>query len=169
MIGQPIVLILVLYLTKSPLSECRKFIKASRNHYEPTWSSLDSRPIPDWYQHAKLGVFCHWGVYSVPAFGSEWFWWDWKGEKIAEYEDYVVRNYKKDISYADFATYFTAEWFDAEVFREIVEASGARYFVFTSKHHEGFTMWPSKTSFNWNSVDIGPHRDIVGMIQLPFL
>ena len=47
--------------------------------YEATWESLDSRPIPKWYDEAKFGIFMHWGVYSVPAFGTEWMWKYWKG------------------------------------------------------------------------------------------
>jgi len=47
--------------------------------YVPTWSSLDSRPLPSWYDDAKFGIFIHWGVFSVPSFGSEWFWNNWKG------------------------------------------------------------------------------------------
>uniref|UniRef100_A0A914Z900 alpha-L-fucosidase n=1 Tax=Panagrolaimus superbus TaxID=310955 RepID=A0A914Z900_9BILA len=65
-------------------------------------------------------------------------------------------------SYADFASQFTAEDFNPVEFASIVKVSGAKYFVLTSKHHEGFTMWPSNTSWNWNSRDIGPKRDIVG-------
>lgn len=42
--------------------------------YDPTWESLDSRPLPAWYDQAKFGIFIHWGVFSVPSFGSEWFW-----------------------------------------------------------------------------------------------
>ncbi|KAE9546325.1 hypothetical protein FO519_010463, partial [Halicephalobus sp. NKZ332] len=60
---------------------------------------------------------------------------------------------------------FTAEDFDPEKFASIVKASGARYFVLTSKHHEGFTLWPSKTSWNWNAVDLGPKRDLVGELK----
>lgn len=48
-------------------------------HYKPTWDSLDSRPLPQWYDEAKFGIFIHWGVFSVPSFGSEWFWNQWKG------------------------------------------------------------------------------------------
>ncbi len=49
------------------------------NRYTPDWASLDSRPLPSWYDEAKFGIFIHWGVYSVPSFGSEWFWTYWKG------------------------------------------------------------------------------------------
>lgn len=54
--------------------------KAQR--YTPDWTSLDSRPLPSWYDEAKFGIFVHWGVFSVPAYGSEWFWWYWKGTKL---------------------------------------------------------------------------------------
>lgn len=53
--------------------------KPSAAKYLPTWPSLDSRPLPSWYDEAKLGIFIHWGVFSVPSFGSEWFWNNWKG------------------------------------------------------------------------------------------
>lgn len=46
--------------------------------YEPTWESLDARPLPEWYDRDKFGIFIHWGVFSVPALG-EWFWFNWKG------------------------------------------------------------------------------------------
>lgn len=42
--------------------------------YDPTWESLDARPLPAWFDQAKFGIFIHWGVFSVPSFGSEWFW-----------------------------------------------------------------------------------------------
>uniref|UniRef100_A0A1I8EQQ9 Putative alpha-L-fucosidase n=1 Tax=Wuchereria bancrofti TaxID=6293 RepID=A0A1I8EQQ9_WUCBA len=135
--------------------------------YLPTWDSIDSRPVPQWYQNAKLGIFCHWG--HKDAFSSEWMWYAWKVSNISDVIQYVSKYYKPSVTYADFAQDFTAEHFNAFIFRDIVEASGARYFVFTSKHHEGFTMWPSATSWNWNSVDVGPHRDIVGELKNAFV
>lgn len=47
--------------------------------YDPTWGSLDSRPLPPWYDQSKIGIFIHWGVFSVPGLGSEWFWKQWTG------------------------------------------------------------------------------------------
>jgi hypothetical protein len=52
----------------------------SETKYEPTWESLDTRPIPSWFDEVKIGIFIHWGVFSVPSFGGEWFWADWKGK-----------------------------------------------------------------------------------------
>ncbi|XP_077979818.1 alpha-L-fucosidase-like [Glandiceps talaboti] len=130
--------------------------------YEPNWKSLDSRPLPSWYDDAKFGIFMHWGVFSVPSFGSEWFWWSWQGAKNPTYIEFMTENYPPNFVYPDFAPMFKAEFYDPDVWAELLEASGARYLVLTSKHHEGWTNWGSKYSWNWNSVDAGPHRDLVG-------
>ncbi|XP_038865813.1 plasma alpha-L-fucosidase [Salvelinus namaycush] len=130
--------------------------------YEPTWESIDSRPLPEWYDQAKFGIFIHWGVFSVPSFGSEWFWWFWQGQKIKSYVDFMQKNYPPDFKYQDFAPQFTAEFFDAKEWTDIFASSGAKYIVLTTKHHEGFTLWGSENSWNWNAVDVGPKRDLVG-------
>ncbi|KAK3889033.1 hypothetical protein Pcinc_006909 [Petrolisthes cinctipes] len=74
----------------------------------------------------------------------------------------MERNFRPNFTYQDFAPHFTAEFFDPEQWAEVFQASGARYVVLTSKHHEGFTNWPSAVSWNWNSMDVGPKRDLVG-------
>ncbi|XP_005102742.1 alpha-L-fucosidase [Aplysia californica] len=141
------------------------FYVSSIYGYEPTWESLDSRPIPEWYDEAKLGIFIHWGVFSVPSFASEWFWWDWKGQSTPAVVEFMAKNYPPDFTYADFAKQFTAEFFNAVEWAQMFQSSGAKYIVFVSKHHEGFTNWPSAHSFNWNSMQVGPHRDIVGELM----
>nr|XP_018901914.1 PREDICTED: alpha-L-fucosidase [Bemisia tabaci] len=131
--------------------------------YKPTWESLDKRPLPTWYDEAKFGIFVHWGVFSVPSFKTEWFWSNWKGEKPSKIVvDLMNKNYRPNFTYQEFAKDFTAEFFDPNEWVDLFKASGAKYVVLTSKHHEGFTLWPSKYSFSWNAVDIGPHRDLVG-------
>ena len=130
--------------------------------YEPNWNSLDARPLPSWYDESKLGIFIHWGVFSVPSFDSEWFWHMWKDEKRPDVVEFMKNNFRPDFTYADFASMFTAEFYNPDEWADIFEASGAQYVVLTSKHHEGFTNWPSNYSFNWNSNATGPDRDLVG-------
>jgi len=148
--------------------------------FEPTWDSLDARPTPDWYRDAKFGIFIHWGLYSVPAWSprgtyAEWYWHalegkDQKGEKkVMRHKAVNVfhdRVYGEEFEYADFRPLFTCEMFEPKQWAEIFKGSGAKYVVLTSKHHDGYCLFPSKeasTSFGmgWNSVDSGPHRDLV--------
>ncbi|XP_032220653.1 alpha-L-fucosidase [Nematostella vectensis] len=135
----------------------------SDGKYQPNWDSLDTRPLPDWYDRAKFGIIMHWGVYSVPSFGvaAEWFWNYWKSGS-PQYVDFMKQNYPPGFSYADFAPMFKAEFFDPDIWASLISMSGAKYFVITSKHHEGWTNWRSNVSWNWNSVDNGPHRDLIG-------
>ncbi|XP_063697965.1 putative alpha-L-fucosidase [Culicoides brevitarsis] len=133
--------------------------------YTPDWKSLDSRPLPKWYDEAKVGIFIHWGVYSVPSYGSEWFWWYWKGAKKSDYVSFMENNYKPGFTYQEFARDFTAELFNPNEWAKIFNDSGAKYIVLTSKHHEGFTLWPSRYSFSWNAMEVGPHRDLVGELR----
>ncbi|XP_072103523.1 tissue alpha-L-fucosidase-like isoform X3 [Mobula birostris] len=134
----------------------------SVRRYQPNWKSLDSRPLPGWYDESKFGIFIHWGVFSVPSFGSEWFWWNWKGRHLREYAEFMTKNYPPGFEYSEFAPEFTASFFNPDQWAELFEESGARYVVLTSKHHEGFTNWGSPVSWNWNSIETGPHRDLVG-------
>ncbi|XP_028176570.1 tissue alpha-L-fucosidase [Ostrinia furnacalis] len=129
--------------------------------YKPDWEDLDTRPLPRWYDEAKIGIFLHWGVFSVPSFYSEWFWNDWKNGNVKEITEFMEKNYPPNFSYQEFAPMLKAEFFEPEKFAKLFRRAGAKYVVLTTKHHEGYTLFPSKRSFNWNSVDVGPHRDLV--------
>lgn len=133
----------------------------SNKHYKPTWDSLDNRPLPDWYDESKFGIFIHIGVYSVPALG-DWFWEHWKSGKYPTLTQYMTDNYKPNFTYQEFAHQFSAYLFNPKEWVDMFSKSGAKYVVLTSKHHEGYALWPTKYSFGWNSLDVGPGRNIVG-------
>jgi len=134
--------------------------------YEASWESLDTRPTPAWFDEARFGIFIHWGVYSVPAWApkdtySEWYWKHMENKESPTWQ-FHVKTYGKDFAYQDFAPMFKAELFDPAEWADVFARSGARYIVLTSKHHDGFCLWPSPDSWNWNAVDVGPHRDLLG-------
>ena len=93
--------------------------------YEPNWESLDKRPLPSWYDEAKFGIFIHWGVFSVPSFGSEWFWKYWN-TKVPAFVNFMKDNYRPDFTYADFANDFTAEFYDPVQWAKLFKDSGAK-------------------------------------------
>ena len=96
--------------------------------YTADWESLDARPLPQWFDDSKFGIFIHWGVFSVPGFGkfSEWFWYWWKALKYQQEIEFMRKNYPPDFQYADFAKEFHAEFFDPNGWAEILEASGVK-------------------------------------------
>jgi len=138
--------------------------------YDATWQSLDTRSVPQWYKDAKFGIFIHWGVYSVPAYCtvgnySEWYQYGLNNGDSARKAYHKIKF--NDSSYYSFANDFKAELYNPDEWAQVIEKSGARYVVLTSKHHDGFANWPSKEAsktwgFVWNSVDAGPHRDLLG-------
>jgi alpha-L-fucosidase len=144
--------------------------------YQASWESLDKRPIPAWFGAAKFGIFIHWGVYSVPAYRplgkeryasyAEWYQVDVMN-KPGPGRQFHDKNYGKDFTYRQFAPLFKAELFDPNFWADIFKRSGARYVVLTSKHHDGYCLWPTKSPYskNWNSVENGPGRDLVGEIS----
>lgn len=154
-------LVLILFFVNSSTSSS---IRNEPTQYTPDWTSIDNRPLPAWFDEAKIGIFLHWGIFSVPSYGSEWFWWYWQGTRATNFVDFMKKNYPPDFTYGDFARKLTAEFYDPNEWVDIFKASGAKYVVLTSKHHEGYTMWPSKYSFNWNVKDVGPQRDLLGII-----
>ena len=102
-----------------------KIIKTSETKYQPNWDSIDSRPLPSWFDEGKIGIFMHWGVFSVPSKTNEWFWEDWKNGNNATVQ-YMKENFKPDFTYPDFAPMFTTEFFNPDQWAELFEASGAK-------------------------------------------
>ncbi len=138
--------------------------------YQANWESLDSRPVPQWYKDAKFGIFIHWGVYAVPGWGPKGSYSEWYQNGLQNGDSARIKFHKAkfgDKTYYQLANDFKAELFDPEEWARLFEKSGAKYIVLTSKHHDGFTLWPSKEAnkdwgFPWNAVDVGPKRDLLG-------
>jgi len=130
--------------------------------YEPTWESLRTYQVPDWYQDAKFGIFIHWGVYSVPAFGNEWYPRNMYLSDSAEFKHHVeTYGPQAKFGYKDFIPLFRAEKFDPAQWAKLFKSAGARYVVPVAEHHDGFAMYDSALS-RWTASKMGPKRDIVG-------
>ena len=131
--------------------------------YEATWKSLEQNyRTPQWFMDAKFGIFIHWGVYSVPAAGSEWY---PKHMYNAMSREHQQRWGKQNVfGYKDFIPMFKAEKFDAKEWAELFRKAGARYVIPTAEHHDGFAMYDSELT-QWNAKQMGPERDIIGELS----
>ncbi|MGE5734455.1 MAG: alpha-L-fucosidase, partial [Acidobacteriota bacterium] len=130
--------------------------------FRADWESLQKYEVPQWYKDAKFGIFIHWGVYSVPAFGNEWYPRNMYVQGSPEYKHHVAAYGRQDkLGYKDFIPMFKAEHFDPGAWAELFKKSGAKYVVPVAEHHDGFTMYDSALS-DWTAVKMGPHRDTTG-------
>ncbi len=130
--------------------------------YKDTWESLQQYRVPRWYEKAKFGIFIHWGVYSVPAFGSEWYSRNMYIQGSREYEHHIkTYGAHKDFGYKDFIPMFKGERFDPEEWIGLFKRAGAEYVMPVAEHHDGFQMYDSRIS-DWNAVKMGPKRDVLG-------
>ena len=130
--------------------------------FRPDWESLKNYQVPQWYKDAKFGIFIHWGVYSVPAFGSEWYprlmYIPGTPENQHELATYGPLD---KFGYKDFIPRFKAEKYDPQAWAELFKDAGAKYVVPVFEHHDGFQMYDSSLS-DWTAVKMGPHRDLWG-------
>ena len=130
--------------------------------FRPDWQSLGNYKAPEWYRDAKFGIFIHWGVYSVPAFGNEWYPRNMYNQGSPENQHHVATYGSPDkFGYKDLIPLFKAEHFDPAAWARLFKESGARYVVPVFEHHDGFAMYDSGLS-DWTAAKMGPHRDLVG-------
>jgi len=135
--------------------------------YLPTWESLDSHKMPLWYDNAKIGLSIHWGVYSVPAWAprekgisyAEWYGsrMNEKGNPTYKYHRDI---YGENFTYDDFIPKWKAENFNPTDWVRFAKKMGANYIFITSKHHDGFCLWPSKFT-DRNAMKMGPKKDLL--------
>ncbi len=150
-------------------------------HYKPEWDMIKTHPLPEWYDDCKLGIFIHWGLYSVPAWAEVT--WELGGEPSDEewhthnpYAEWYLNTvriegsparkrhqevYGKDFKYEQFADRFTCEKWDPAQWAKLFKQAGAGYVVLTTKHHDGYCLYPSKYT-DYNSLCRGPKRDLTG-------
>lgn len=133
--------------------------------YKDDWLTLGEFQVPKWFKEAKFGIFIHWGVYSVPAFGSEWYPRNMYIKGTEEFNHHI-KTYgpHKVFGYKDFIPLFKAERFNPKEWAQIIKDSGARYVCPVAEHHDGFQMYKSSIS-KYNAYEMGPKRDILGELK----
>jgi alpha-L-fucosidase len=135
---------------------------AALGPFTADWDSLGTYRVPEWFRDAKFGIFIHWGVFSVPAFGDEWYPRNMylEGGPVFKHHAETYGPQSK-FGYKDFIPMFRAEHFDAKAWVDLFARAGARYVVPVAEHCDGFSMYGSEIN-PWNAKDMGPKRDVVG-------
>ncbi len=134
--------------------------------YQTDWASLGKHEAsPQWFKDSKLGIYFHWGLYSVPAYGSEWYprWMHFKDHDVYAHH---IKKYgdPSEFGYHDFAPMFKAEKFNAEEWARLFKDAGAKFAGPVAEHHDGYAMWDSAIT-PWDVMDIGPKKDITGLLE----
>ena len=155
--------------------------QTQKQEYQPTFESLDkANPVPEWFKDAKFGIYFHWGVYSVPAFGNEWYPRNMYIKGSAEnkhhietygdpsvwpYNYFITGAKDKKGNFVQFAPKLKSEGgkFDPDEWAQLFTDAGAKFAGPVAEHHDGFAMWASKVN-PWNAKDMGPKLDLVGLL-----
>ena len=130
--------------------------------FHASWESLENYRIPKWYKDDKFGIFIHWGVYCVPAFGSEWY----ARNMYLQHQSVFAHHSEKwgdqaTFGYKDFIPMFKAEKFDPGAWADLFVNAGAKFVVPVAEHHDGFAMYDCSFS-KWCATKMGPRRDTIG-------
>jgi alpha-L-fucosidase len=134
--------------------------------FTPDWHSLERFAVPAWYEDAKFGIFIHWGPYSVPAFGNEWYSRNMYLKGTKEFDHHLATyGPQSKFGYKDFIPLFKAEHFDAGRWADLFRDAGAKYVVPVAEHHDGFAMYDTAFS-RWNATQMGPCRDVLGELSV---
>lgn len=158
-------LLIILFISLVACTGPKKPDAQERLSFSPDWESLSKHEAsPQWFQDAKLGIYFHWGIYSVPAYSTEWY------PRLMHFEDNDVYRHHvetyghpSEFGYHDFVPMFRAEFFDAEEWADLFQKAGARFAGPVAEHHDGFAMWDSDAT-PWNVADMGPKKDITGAL-----
>ncbi|MEO4797366.1 alpha-L-fucosidase [Bacteroides uniformis] len=134
--------------------------------YQPDWDSIAQHyHFPEWFTDGKFGIFIHWGVYSVPAYNSEWYPRDMYLKDSRVYKHHIETwGQHTEFGYKDFIPLFKAERFDADEWADLFKEAGAMYVVPVAEHHDGFAMYDSDLN-PWNSVKMGPKKDFIASLK----
>ncbi|NNK76865.1 MAG: alpha-L-fucosidase [Maribacter sp.] len=152
--------------TENKESQKSEIIAKEKQQYTKDWASLGHHnESPEWFKNSKLGIYFHWGLYSVPAFSSEWYprWMHFKDHEVYKHH---IEKYgdPSEFGYHDFAPMFKAEKFNADEWAQLFKDAGAQFAGPVAEHHDGYAMWDSDIT-PWNTMDTGPKRDITGELE----
>lgn len=133
----------------------------AKGPFQPTWASLEQYKIPEWFRDAKFGIWAHWGAQCEPEDG-DWYARSMYQEGSRPYKDHMARyGHPSQAGFKDVIHEWKAEKWDPARLVALYKRVGAQYFFAMANHHDNFDNWDSKYQ-PWNSVRIGPQKDLIG-------
>ena len=141
-----------------PVSEAQEPMQTGK--FEPNWESLRQYEVPEWFRDAKFGIWAHWGPQCVEGSG------DWMARELYMEGTYKSNYHREhyghpsEVGFKDILPLFKAEHWNPEKLVQFYKEVGAQYFFALGNHHDNFDLWDSQYQ-EWNSKNIGPHRDIL--------
>ncbi|ERL64289.1 alpha-L-fucosidase [Schleiferilactobacillus shenzhenensis] len=139
--------------------------RIAQGPFHPQWDELATNTVPAWWADAKFGIFTHWGVFTVPQFENEWYSRNMYVQGSNAFKHHVATyGPQNKFGYKDFIPLFTAEKFDPDNWLDLIQASGAQYYMPVAEHHDGFQLYKSALS-HYNAFEMGPHRDVIGELR----
>jgi len=155
-------------ITPVTLATPNRASEADDGRFQATWNSLRTIAVPKWLRDGKFGIYTHWGVYSVPAYGKNGTWYAHNIYTNPNSDDFkhhlATYGPLEKFGYKDFIPMFTGSHFDPDEWAELFRNAGARFAGPVAEHHDGFAMWNTKYS-KWNAARMGPKRDVVGELS----
>lgn len=146
------------------LSQTNSNLPVHAGKFKPTMESLKAYECPEWFRDAKFGIWAHWGPQAVPMEG-DWYARNMYREGSDQYKHHLATyGHPSKTGFKDIIPLWKAEKWDPDRLMKLYKAAGAKYFVSMGTHHDNFFLWKSKIH-KWNSVDMGPHCDVVGEWQ----
>lgn len=151
-------------LPAARLAQGAASLKISSGRFKGTRESLQKYRVPDWFRDAKFGIWAHWGPQSAAEYG-DWYARNMYIEGHKQYKYHVQKyGHPSKFGFKDIIPTWKAEKFDPDALMELYKKAGAKYFVSMGVHHDNFDLWNSRHQ-RWNSVTMGPKKDIVGLFR----
>ncbi len=129
--------------------------------FKPDWNSLTNYQCPEWFRDAKFGIWAHWGPQCQPEHG-DWYARNMYVQGSGQYKSHLEEyGHPSTNGFKDVIHEWKAEHFDPDKLLKFYKENGAKYFMALANHHDNMDLWDSKFQ-PWNSVNVGPHKDLIG-------
>ncbi len=136
-------------------------MQLAKGPFKASWDSLSGYTVPEWYKNAKFGIWAHWGPQCEPEYG-DWYARGMYEEGSSQYKYHLKKyGHPSKFGFKDVINKWKADQWDPEYLVSLYKRVGAKYFFALANHHDNLDLWNSKHQ-PWNSVKVGPRKDIIG-------